>query len=401
MTYAKYLVFAAIYPFAHLKYASLAALTFLRSLFSSPRVLLEAEYAGEKIILLALYEKGELRPDVVRLLSRAKEAGFYVLAVNSGKLIRADDYFHLIDCYIERFNHGRDFGSYKTGFLHIFSRQWEAQCPRLLMLNDSVFFVDEHVPKFLDVMGSSEFNVLGATENHEIDHHLGSFCVSMSKDILMHPSFKRYWERFSPSDLRPRNIKLGEVGLSKTLRKLSGSDKEVVAHFDAEFARKKMRESTGLIEFAYLSQSSSPYWPQPQVTLPDLFQRIKAGQSHHPKQSLLKKLWDSSPLGSHSVRQTNNSELSIDSISTLQGKLEEIGISLTESELAEFAASMFMSAYVRRSQVHAMAPLMLRLGCPLIKLDLVYRGVMDHFDLKWLLETLESVSYTHLRAHET
>ena len=46
----------------------------------------------------------------------------------------------LIDCYIERPNFGRDFGSYKTAFMHLFAQGWHEHCPRLLMLNDSIFY---------------------------------------------------------------------------------------------------------------------------------------------------------------------------------------------------------------------------------------------------------------------
>lgn len=79
----------------------------------------EAPYDGRPIMLLALYEKGLLRPDVVRLLDQARAAGMYVVAVNTLKLHDPGMVAGMVDCYIERPNYGRDFGSYKTGFLHI------------------------------------------------------------------------------------------------------------------------------------------------------------------------------------------------------------------------------------------------------------------------------------------
>jgi hypothetical protein len=72
---------------------------------------------------LALYEKGRLRSDIENLLITAKSLGMYVLAVNTLKVHNPDGLKDKIDCYIERPNFGRDFGSYQTGFLHIYTRR--------------------------------------------------------------------------------------------------------------------------------------------------------------------------------------------------------------------------------------------------------------------------------------
>ena len=159
-------------------------------------VLFETEYAGQPILLLALYERGNLRQDIMGLLAAAKDAGLYVLAVNTLKVSDPDGFRDKVDCYIERVNYGRDFGSYKTGFLHLFAKGWQKSCPRLLMVNDSVFYTQERAPKFLDDMFSSPVQVLGATENYEIEYHLGSFCIAMANKVLNAPAFATFWRQY-------------------------------------------------------------------------------------------------------------------------------------------------------------------------------------------------------------
>lgn len=385
------------YWLAYLKYLSLSGLSWFRSLFSAPKIVFEAEYNGQKILLLALYQKGLLRPGIMRLLSRAKDAGFYVVAINTRKLVRPHDFEGLIDCYIERFNHGRDFGSYKLGFLHLYSRQWEEQCPRLLMLNDSVYFLDKHMAEFLNVMSTTNLEVLGATENFEIEHHLGSFCISMSQSILGHKALRRFWRRFSLSNLRPRNIKMGEMRLTKTLGEIAQDDRALAAYYDLQFSSLAMKKSVDLIDFAYSSQARSPMWPRSNVGFPELFCRIKESQIYWPQAHFLEDAGAKEKSVSLTLQQAEIAQITVGSLTELQLRLEEIGIKNTLEDLSEFAVSTFSSAYAGGSQIHVMAPLLVRLGCPLIKLDLVYRGVMDHFDLKWLLGVLEPSDQSELQ----
>lgn len=139
------------------------------------------------------------------------------MKVNS--LAGSEDY---IDCYIERYNYGRDFASYQKGFTYINQRGWSDICPRLLMVNDSVFYSVKHNRGFLAEMLSSTVSVLGATENHEVAHHLGSFCIAFSGDVLRNERFRKYWDSYQPTDIRPAVIRRGEMELSETLRRIAG-----------------------------------------------------------------------------------------------------------------------------------------------------------------------------------
>ncbi|MGX0975014.1 lipopolysaccharide biosynthesis protein [Roseovarius sp. MBR-51] len=191
----------------------------VKSLGKAPICHFEQPYSGQPIMLLALYQKASLRPDLMRMLRAAKAQGIYVLAVNTLKLNQPEAMKDLADCYIERPNFGRDFGSYQTGFLHLFNRDWHKTCPRLLLINDSVYYSTRGLDKFLQDMMRTQVEVLGATENYEIEYHLGSFCISMSQNVLNAPPFEKYWKNYKLTDVRPLVIKRGEMKLSKTLKR--------------------------------------------------------------------------------------------------------------------------------------------------------------------------------------
>ena len=163
----------AIYLVAYVIVSTQSFMMRIKVFGKSPKVHFEQSYQGQKILLLALYQKGRLRPDIENLLITAKQLGMYVLAINTLKVLDPNSLKEKIDCYIELPNFGRDFGSYKKGFLHLFKKGWEKQCPRLLILNDSLFYSKQNLAAFLNQMMNTDIEVLGATENHEIEHHLG------------------------------------------------------------------------------------------------------------------------------------------------------------------------------------------------------------------------------------
>ncbi|MGA2655765.1 MAG: hypothetical protein ABSF18_07290, partial [Gammaproteobacteria bacterium] len=155
---------------------------YIKSLSKPNKLIIEKKYQGQKILLIALYQKGTLRNDLKQLLIKAKKLGFYIIGVNT--LTLTEDVSEWFDSYIERFNYGRDFGSYKTGFNYIFDKKIHLQCPRLLMCNDSVYYEETRTEKFLLDLMNSNIEVLGATENYEISYHLGSFCIAIAGRVL-------------------------------------------------------------------------------------------------------------------------------------------------------------------------------------------------------------------------
>ncbi|NMY13772.1 hypothetical protein HBO38_36310 [Pseudomonas veronii] len=100
-----------IYPAAYMYLSVQSRVNQIKDLFRSDNVIYAAPYGGQKVVLMALYQKGELRADVAHVLVCAKEQGAYVICVNTLKLKLPERYSGVIDCYIEKYNFGRDFST--------------------------------------------------------------------------------------------------------------------------------------------------------------------------------------------------------------------------------------------------------------------------------------------------
>lgn len=178
--------------------------------------ILTMPYRGQPILLLAMYEPHQLRPDIENLVKLAQSKGLYVIGINNAHLeTPSHDHFNT---YIERFNLGRDFGAYRCGFQYLFEQGWDNNCPRIIFLNDSVYYDASRLPTFLDALLNTSYEVCGATDNHEIVYHLGSFCISVAGTILRQPRFQAFWDHYALSEVRLINIRRGELGLSRCLK---------------------------------------------------------------------------------------------------------------------------------------------------------------------------------------
>lgn len=363
----------------------------------------EAPYDDRPIMLLALYEKGLLRPDVTRLLEQARAAGFYVVAVNTLKLRNPGSVAGMVDCYIERPNYGRDFGSYKTGFLHIYNRRWDRTCPRLLMINDSVYFTTERMRPFLDDMLSPSPEVLGATENHEIEYHLGSFCIAMDGSVLRSQQMRDYWKDYPLSDVRPRVIKEGEMRLSKTLKKVVTSPREFGALYSATRFAAQVEHDDALLDFAMRNGRSANinHWKRitPKAALDYLSTRFlvpfnPAASFEQPKARQFRK-----PEG---MPQANLAESAFvadydDFVRFVHNRIGEAG-NIDDGALRSMTAAYAAEVFMEGSQIHQNAAIMLAMGLPIIKLDGLYRGMFNLADVRTLTDQLPPHEAEELRA---
>lgn len=347
----------------------------------------ENEYLGQPILLLALYEKGILRPDIEKLLRAAKEQGLYILCINTLTLKDPNNYQGLMDCYIERYNFGRDFGSYKSGFSHIYKRHWDNQCPRLLMLNDSVYYSSRGLSNFIKNMCNNSYEVLGATENHEMEHHFGSFCISITNNIISSTQLKRYWNNYKNSDVRPTVIKKGEMALSKTLKHAASSSNKIKALFDTNYFLSKMLSDRSIFEAAisYTRQSKLVGWPQCNT------------------KEIVKQILDK-----HLVRTTAKAKgeteepydfTFVSDYNSIITNIKQISDNCVDDKVDEFILTTLADVFKHGSQVHQNAAILLLLGLPFIKLDGLYRGMFsteDIYNISKLLSTEEAESLRQL-----
>ncbi|MBE3639712.1 hypothetical protein [Mangrovicoccus algicola] len=183
------------------------------------------EFAGGPVAVIALFQSGQIRPDTLAMILALRRLGVYVIAVNAGALASGGVRLP-VDCYVERRNFGRDFGSYRHGLR--LARRIAPGLTRAILLNDSVYVASRGLEPFLRRLLDSPADICSATESAELYPHQTSFCLSFSARCFSDAGFRRFWNRYRPTDLRPATVILGEIGLSRHLSG-RGFSREVIA----------------------------------------------------------------------------------------------------------------------------------------------------------------------------
>lgn len=359
----------------------------VRALTQRPVTHFQADYVGQKILLLALYQKGTLRPDTVRLLQAAKAAGLYVFAVNTLKLKDPQAISSVVDYYVERANYGRDFGSYKHGFLRLFAKGWQQSCPRLLMMNDSVFCSAETLPNFLSQMMESPVEVLGSTENFEINYHLGSFCIALAGSILQARRFGAYWRRYRLSDVRPVVIRRGEMGLSRALQRCVSSPSQFKALYNStQFsALLKAANDENLDRIVGLSRHGD-LTPAKRFRFPDQLADVTAEYTVDAFEN------SELTIDSVSMDELARTRIYVDSFSKLKRAIADSirhGNSTDLSAIRQTVLSNLLNNFRQHSQIHQNAAILVMMGLPIVKLDGVFRGMFDMSDVAKIIGLLQ------------
>lgn len=331
----------------------------IQSFFKSDHLIIDKEYAGQKILLIALYQKGTLRNDLKNLLMTAKRLGFYTIGVNTLRL--QDPSAEYFDCYIERFNFGRDFGSYKTGFSYIFQKKYNLQCARLLMCNDSVFYERTRTEKFLQDLMNATTEVLGATENYHGHYHLGSFCIAISGRILRHDKFIHFWKSYKNSEMRPCVIKNGEMQLSVCLKSLVIGPENLSALYDVARVTHLISTDDQVIKAAFSLARRSDRIPWGRLVF----------NKEPCKEMALNYLGMSEQEAFQSVEKTEK----------FFQETKSSGNEHLPLGIKQFLCAKILSVFREESQIHQNNAFLLYLGMPLIKLDGFFRGVFSEEDI--------------------
>ncbi|AXF76365.1 hypothetical protein LU604_08915 [Erwinia tracheiphila] len=357
----------------------------------------KAEFSEGKVMLLALYEKNELRRDTIELLKEAKSQGIYIVAVNTLRLSAENYQPELIDVYIERDNFGRDFGSYKTGMNYIYQNKIAEKCQRLLIINDSVFFSKRGLKRFISQLYNTETEVLGATENREISHHLGSFCISVTGNLIRKDKFRDFWENYKLSNVRPFVIKRGEFKLSLVLKSLVSTEENFKALYDVNYFEKVLTQDESLFKnyFVFRREGDRQYWTSVRFLI-EYFESDFVLKSYYRK--YLKDLDDAErPNQEIEVRRRrndkNDDEIVEEKIDFVSFATFMTGVNFEAlphgNVLKRRLMSIYLDDFTRGSQIHNNCIALHYLGLPIIKLDLIYRSVCNFSDLLKLKDQID------------
>ena len=376
---------------------------YIKSLFVRDKVVVNTAYKDQSILLLALYEKSILRPDIVNLLKVAKKIGLYTITVNTQKLTDTEltDKKKLIDTYLGTFNFGRDFGSYKKGFNYIFNRSLHKHAPRIVMLNDSVFYEPSRLEPFLKELVTTKKEVLGATQNFEIKYHIGSFCISFAKSVTNDKRFISYWRSFRRTDSRRVVILRGEMGLSKVLSRIVSNQSSMQVIFNQNMVSQFLREGQVDKKVSQwnklLRKSKHVGWKsEPLNTLMNEFIQTHNIIFHNKDQFKNENNAEDRFILTQKKYMFESEFCFIDSMSQAKKILMKYGTKDLYEVFEDFVVARFVEQTRYGSQIHQNNACLVYIGLPLIKLDGIYRGMFNDIDVNNFRPLMDHASYEAL-----
>lgn len=360
-------------------------------------VKVKKEFTGGKVMLLALYEKHALRNDTLELLKEAKRNNIFIIGVNTLRLEKDNYPLDLIDVYIERDNYGRDFGSYKAGMKYFFESNFQEKCERLLIINDSVFFSKNTLADFVHNLFETNIEVLGATENSQHSHHLGSFCISVAGKITRNKKFKDFWYDYKSSNVRPLVIKRGEFGLSKLLKSLVSSEQHFKSLFNVSFMERKLSTDDEFYKsYYYYRREGERSWANKSIT--QLLANDEIISSYYYQYLLEHGKPEEATLVRTEAAQASKTR-NLDSYAE-RNKVDYLDVvnffesyhhekPLLNDQFKQRLISLYLDEFTLGSQIHINCLALHKCGLPIIKLDLMFRCVCSMNDIIKLRDQLD------------
>ncbi|MBO9655026.1 MAG: hypothetical protein J7562_11905 [Agrobacterium tumefaciens] len=173
--------------------------------------------AAEKDICLfvgLLNKSGTFSPHALRYMRALRSAGLHIFAlgVATGDVTTAmDPGADICDAFAARENSGYDFALWATA-LKTFPDLWNANS--LLMANDSVFVAEDRLPRIIDELKRSAFDVTGLTGCEMENFHLQSFFIRLNRTAIENPAVRKSWEQVVSWKDKFRIISAYEVALT-------------------------------------------------------------------------------------------------------------------------------------------------------------------------------------------
>ena len=176
-----------------------------------------------KVALYASYQTGKDLPGYVRFaLSRLAKTDFHVVLLTNERELSAQTYEFIADNDIELFltqNHGFDFGMWHR-YLKLKVNSPAANgtqdamgnLDRLLVLNDSMVYFQDHFERFFAEAEKSSADVVSLTSSNEFFPHLQSFFLYMKQPAL--GAFFMHIFETPEQDSFEATVRNMEVGLS-------------------------------------------------------------------------------------------------------------------------------------------------------------------------------------------
>lgn len=330
-------------------------------------VLSKVELSGETsgaFCVFHIFPSFGLPNSTKRAMDALRSLNVHLVVVSNLPLAPDDETYlrSIAHTIIVRRNIGRDFGGYRTGILDVLDR---LKPTKLLIVNDSVFFRQAGLVEFFtEMLGPEQF--IGAAENHEFSHHVGSYALSFGPKVLASPLFRSFWENYRLTEIRPQVIKHGEIALSRLIMDQIRVRPTVI------YSIARLSEVLRTISLEELTSSLR--------LMPPRF-RERRGR----------------------YGQTTWSRLLGDSVKAIQISEGTAGALIREAAAAAITEEI-LNFFYEGSQIHLGSVFLTKyLNCPVIKKDLVTRsvyGIGKCGEFKELLSVDEYAEFSEvLRSH--
>lgn len=185
------------------------------------------------VALVLIYPVPGLPASTVSLLDGLVAEGFAPLVISNAPLgSNLERILTRAWKLVERPNIGHDFGGYRDG-IHLLWR-WGVMPDELLIMNDSVWLVDDDPSALLTALRATGADVAGSVMRRRgNESFLESYCYLISRNVLRSDAFQNYWRNYRPTSNKYKVIRRGERGHSAAL--LRGGFELRAAYDDSVF----------------------------------------------------------------------------------------------------------------------------------------------------------------------
>ena len=171
------------------------------------------------LIISHYHEQGIIRTDTIKLIIVLKKIFKKIILVSTKLKETAKITLPSEVKVIIRKNVGKDFMSYRTGFIYLLKKKYFRDLCNIYFMNTSFVCLNPYKFKSNVVLKkkTANDNFIGITKSFEINEHIQTYFFKISKNIFMQEFFINWFYKIKPLKKRMNIIYKYEIGLSQFL----------------------------------------------------------------------------------------------------------------------------------------------------------------------------------------
>jgi rhamnosyltransferase len=171
------------------------------------------------LIISHYHEQGIIRTDTLKLIIMLKKIFKKIIFVSTKLKETAKITLPREVKVIIRKNVGKDFMSYRAGFLYLCKKKYFRSLCNIYFMNTSFVCLNPHKFKSNVILKKKTVNnnFIGLTKSFEINEHIQTYFFKISKNIFTQKFFLNWFYKMKPLKKRMNIIYKYEIGLSQFL----------------------------------------------------------------------------------------------------------------------------------------------------------------------------------------